>query len=322
MKTEAPPPFSPMIVLFFGVIGISSGSILVRFAQGQDMPSIVIAAWRLALASAILLPMALTHRRSELKQMSRMSWGLAILSGFMLSLHFATWISSLAYTSVASSTVLVTTAPLWVGLAAPCLLGEQLSRPLKIGIALAMLGSVLIGVADVVSFADGRFQFSLTQFTNQANPMLGNGLALIGAITASTYLIIGRRLRFGMSLLSYTAIVYSTAACFLIIMAFVGGHDLFGYSAVAYLIMVLMALFPQLIGHSSYNWALGYLTAATVSVVVIAEPIGATLLALLIFQEIPNGMTIVGSILLLSGIVYANQPERQPAIAATCSPKM
>ena len=94
-----------------------------------------------------------------------------------------------------------------------------------------MLGSVLIGVADVVSLADGRLQFSLTQFTNQANPILGNGLALIGAITASAYLIIGRRLRLGMSLLSYTAVVYSTAACFLIIMALVSGHNLFRYSA-------------------------------------------------------------------------------------------
>lgn len=322
MKTDTSPPFSPIIVLLFGVIGISSGSILVRFAQGQDMPSIVIAAWRLTLASAILLPLALTRRRSELKQMSGISWGLAILSGFMLSLHFATWISSLAYTSVASSTVLVTTAPLWVGLAAPFLLGEQLSRPLKIGIALALLGSVLIGVADVVSYADGRLQLSLTQFTNQSNPILGNGLAIIGAITASAYLIIGRRLRFGMSLLSYTAVVYSTAACFLIIMALVSGYDLFGYSAVAYLLMLLMALFPQLIGHSSYNYALGYLPAASVSVVVIAEPIGATLLALLIFQEIPNGITIVGSVILLAGIVYANQPKRQPAIAVTCSPKI
>lgn len=320
MKTYTSPLFSPMIVLIFGIIGISSGSILVRLAQGQDMPSIVIAAWRLTLASSILLPLALTRRRSELKQMSGSSWGLAILSGFMLALHFASWISSLAYTSVASSTVLVTTAPLWVGLAAPFLLGEQLSRPLKIGIALAMFGSVLIGVADVVSSADGRLQFSLTQFTNQPNPILGNALALIGAIAASAYLIIGRRLRPGMSLLSYIAVVYSAAACFLIIMALLSGYDLFGYSPIAYLIMLLMALFPQLIGHSSYNWALGYLSAASVSVVVIAEPIGATLLALLIFQEIPNGITIVGSILLLAGIVYANQPKSPPAIAVTCPP--
>ena len=317
MKTDEPPRFPPMLVLFFGVLGISSGSILVRLAQGQDMPSLVIAAWRLTLASAVLLPLAIRRRQPELKKMTGAAWGLAILSGFMLALHFATWISSLAYTSVASSTVLVTTSPLWVGMAAPFLLKEPLSKPLKIGIALAMLGSVLIGVADVVAVVDGRFQFSLTQFTHQSNPLLGNGLALLGAVAASAYLIIGRRLRLGMSLLSYTAVVYSTAAFFLVLMALVNGYSLFGYSAVAYLVMVLMALFPQLIGHSSYNWALGYLSAASVSVVVIAEPIGATLLALIIFQEIPNGLTLVGSAVLLAGIVYASRPDRKIETGAT-----
>ena len=313
MKTATNPRFPPILVLCFGVLGISSGSILVRLAQGQDMPSLVIAAWRLTLASSVLLPLVITRRQDELRRMSGSSWRLAILSGFMLALHFASWISSLAYTSVASSTVLVTTSPLWVGLMAPFLLKEQLSQPLKVGIALAMLGSVLIGVADVVAVVDGRFHFSLTQFTHQSNPLLGNGLALIGAIAVSAYLIIGRRLRVGMSLLSYTAVVYSTAAIFLIIMAIASGYDLFGYSATAYVVMLLMALFPQLIGHSSYNWALGYLSTATVSVAVIAEPIGATLLALLIFQEIPNWITITGSALLLAGIVYASRPDREPA---------
>ncbi|MCB8967140.1 MAG: DMT family transporter [Ardenticatenaceae bacterium] len=310
------PRFPPIFVLFFGVLGISSGSILVRLAQGEAMPSLVIAAWRLTLASAVLLPFAMTRRRTELRQLAGASWRLAILSGFMLALHFASWISSLAYTSVASSTVLVTTSPLWVGLTAPFLLGERLSRPLKVGIALAMVGSVLIGIADVVALVDGRFQFSLTQFTNQPNPLLGNGLALIGAVAASAYLIIGRRLRPNMSLLSYTAVVYGTAALFLILFALLAGYNLFGYSATAYLVMMLMALFPQLIGHSSYNWALGYLSAAYVSVAVIAEPIGATALALLIFQEVPNWLTILGSILLLGGIVYASRPERKTAVSA------
>lgn len=307
MKRDAVPRFPPLLVLFLGVLGISSGSILVRLAQGEAMPSLVIAAWRLTLASAVLLPLALTRRRVELTQMSGAAWRLALLSGFMLALHFASWISSLAYTSVASSTVLVTTSPLWVGLMAPFLLGERLSRPLKIGIALAMVGSVLIGVADVVALVDGRFQFSLTQFSSQPNPLLGNGLALIGAVAASFYLIIGRRLRPTMSLLSYTAVVYSTAALFLISFALAAGYNLFGYTLMAYFVMMLMALFPQLIGHSSYNWALGYLPAAYVAVAVIAEPIGATLLALILFQEIPNWLTLLGSALLLGGIVYASR---------------
>ncbi len=307
------PRFSPVVVLCIGVLGIASGSILVRLAQGQEMPSLVIAAWRLTLASSVLMPLALMKRRTELRQMSGSAWWLALLSGFMLAVHFAGWISSLAYTSVASSTVLVSTSPLWVGLAAPFLLQEHLSRPLKVGIALAMFGSLVIGLADVVDVLDGRLQFSLTQFTNQPNPLLGNGLALIGAVAASAYLIIGRRLRHGMSLLSYTAVVYSSAAFFLVIMALASGYSLFGYSTTAYMIMVVMAIFPQLIGHSSYNWALGYLPAASVSVVVIAEPLGATLLALLIFQEIPNWITLMGSALLLSGIVYAGRPDRKTA---------
>lgn len=309
MKPDNTPRFPPILVLFFGVLGISSGSILVRLAQGEAMPSLVIAAWRLTLAAAVLLPLALTKRREELRAMTPAAWGLAAMSGFMLSLHFASWISSLAYTSVTSSTVLVTTSPLWVGLTAPFLLREHLSRPLKIGIGLAMLGSVLIALADVVALVGGRLQFSLTQFSNQPNPLLGNGLALLGAIAASAYLILGRRLRFSMSLLSYIALVYSSAAFFLVVMALAAGHNLFGYGATAYLVMVLMALFPQLLGHSSYNWALGYLSAASVSLAVIAEPIGATVLALLIFGEIPNGITIAGSALLLAGIVYAGRPS-------------
>jgi len=308
METSPAPRFSPVLVLFFGIIGISFGSILVRLAQGEEMPSLSIAAWRLTFASLILLPLALGRRKEELVAMTGREWLLAILSGFMLSLHFASWISSLAYTSVASSTVLVTTSPLWVGLAAPFLLAEKLTKSLKIGIGLAISGSILIGLADVVSFSAGKLHFSLTEFTSQPNPLLGNSLALFGAIAASAYLIIGRRLRPCMSLLTYTAVVYSSAALFLIIFAVASGNSLFGYSWTAYLFLILMAVFPQLIGHTSYNWALGYLGAATVSLVVIAEPVGATVLALLIFHEIPNGFTIVGSAVLLAGIVYASKP--------------
>ncbi len=300
------PRISPLLVFFFGVLGVSSSSILARLAQGQAVPSLVIAAWRLTFATLILLPMALTRRRQELTSLTRNDWLLALLSGFMLALHFATWISSLAYTSVASSTVLVSTSPLWVGLAAPFLLGESLTRRLKIGIALAMMGSVLIGVADVVAVGNGRFQFSLTQFSNQPNPLLGNGLALFGAVTAAFYLIIGRRLRLKMSLLSYITVVYGSAALFLLLAVLVSQYHLVGYPALAYLIMLLMAIFPQLVGHSAYNYGLGYLTAAYVSIAVIAEPIGATLLALVIFGEAPNLLTILGSILLLFGIVYAS----------------
>jgi drug/metabolite transporter (DMT)-like permease len=304
MKKNDSPPISPLLALTFGVLGISSGSILVRLAQGQDVPSLVIAAWRLTFATLILLPLALTRRRQELARLVKRDWLLGLLSGFMLALHFATWVSSLAYTSVTSSTVLVTTSPLWVGLVAPFFLGELLTRRLKVGIALAMAGSALIGVADVVAVVNGRLQFSLTQFTQQPNPLLGNGLALLGAIAAAFYLIIGRRLRLKMSLLSYITVAYGSAAIFLLLAVLASQHHLFGYPLLAFIILLFMAIFPQLVGHSAYNYGLGYLPAAYVSIAVIAEPIGATLLALLIFGEVPNWLTILGSIVLLSGIVY------------------
>lgn len=312
MIREKTPPFPPVLVLIFGILGISSGSILVRLVQGEGVPSLVIAAWRLTLATALLLPLALTRARGELRRLDWEDWRLALLSGFMLALHFATWISSLAFTSVASSTVLVTTSPLWVGLAAPFLLGEKLTRPLRAGIFLAMVGSTLIALADVVAVADGRFQFSLTQFTNQPNPLLGNGLALAGAIAAAFYLIIGRRLRQKLSLLTYITVVYGAAAIFLQLLALFSGASLWGYTLLAFFFLLLMAVFPQLVGHSSYNWALGYLPAAYVSVAVIAEPVGATLLAMAIFQEIPGPIVIVGSVLILAGVVIASRREAKP----------
>lgn len=307
MRAPPPPRFPPVAVLFFGVLAISSSSILIRIVQDQAVPSLVIAAWRLAMAAGILLPLTLTRRRAELAAVQAPAWRLALLSGALLAIHFASYVSSLAYTSVASSTVLSTSSPLWVGLASPLLLQESLSRRLKLGIGLALLGSLLIGLADVVGMVNGRFQFSLTQFTAQPNPLLGNSLALLAAFTAAGYLIIGRRLRQSISLLSYTTVVYGSAALCLLLFAAALRIPLLGHAPLAYLLMLLMAIFPQLIGHSSYNWALGYLPAAYVSVAVISEPIGATLLALLLFAEVPNGVTLLGSLLLLGGIVVASR---------------
>lgn len=307
MGTSQSPRFPPVLVLFLGVLGISSGSILVRFSQGEGVPSLAIAAWRLSFATLILLPLAFGRKREEILSLSLADWRLAVLSGLMLAVHFASWISSLAFTSVASSTVLVTTSPLWVGLAAPLLLGEKLTRPLRVGIFLALVGSALIGLGDVMAVVDGRLLFSLTQFTNQPDPLLGNGLAIIGAVAAAFYLIIGRRLRQKLSLLSYITVVYGTAAIFLLLIALGSGYHLFGYSLAAYVFMLLMAVLPQLVGHSSYNWALGYLPAAYVSIAVIAEPIGATMLAVLFFQEIPGVFTLIGSAFILLGVVIASK---------------
>ncbi len=297
------------LVLIVGVLAISSSAIFIRLAQDEQVPSLVIAAWRTGVASLILVPLALLRRRPELMAMQRRDWGLALLSGIMLGLHFATWISSLAYTTITSSTVLVATVPLWVGLASPFLLGEPLSRALKQGIALAVVGSIVIGVADVVGVVNGRL--ALNPVGGGSNPLLGNVLALIGGITAAAYLIIGRRLRQKLSLLSYTSVVYGMAAVTLVTFVLVSGASLFGYSPRVYLLFLAMALIPQLVGHTSFNWALSFLPAAFVSVATISEPVGASLLAILIFQEYPGPVVIVGSLLILAGVLLASRIPRR-----------
>jgi drug/metabolite transporter (DMT)-like permease len=136
--------------------------------------------------------------------------------------------------------------------------------------------------------------------------MLGNGLALVGALSGAAYFIIGRRLRPRLSLLSYTTVVYGTAALFIIAAMLLNRIPFFGYSPLTFLLFLLMALIPQLMGHSSYNYALAYLSAAYVSVAIISEPIGASILAFVLFQETPGIIVLLGALLILIGIATSS----------------
>ncbi len=285
------PPLPPPLVLLIGVVATSTSAVLIRLAQ-DGAPSIVIAAGRLTVATLIIAPWTLLRQRDELQRMPAAGWRAALLSGVMLALHFAAYISSLAYTSIAAATVLATSTPIWVGLAAPVLLREPLTRGLKLGIGLAVAGSVIIGLDSGSSGSD---------------PLRGNLLALSSALSGAVYFIIGRRLRPHLSLLSYTTVVYGCAALVLLALALGAGHALWGYAPLTVLLFVLLAIFPQLLGHSSYNYALAYLPAAFVSVAIISEPIGASLLGLLIFDELPGPLTIAGGVLILGGILLAGR---------------
>ncbi len=288
----AKPVVSPTLMLGVGVLAISVSAILIRFAQAGQTPSLVIAAWRMVMAAAVLWPLALWRRRDELKRVDSAEMPLALLAGVMLAAHFAAWITSLAYTSVATSTVLVNTSPLWVALASPFLLKEPVGRPAKIGVGLVLLGSLLISLADL---GGGRA------------PLIGNLLALVGALTGSGYFLIGRRLRPHLSALTYTSLVYGIAAALLTGLCLATGQRLWGYPPQTYLLFALMALIPQLLGHSSFNYALGFLPAAYVMVAVVSEPIGASLLALLLLAEVPSRLTVLGGAVILGGIIVAGR---------------
>jgi drug/metabolite transporter (DMT)-like permease len=260
----------PYAILVIGLLAVSSASPFIRVAQNEGVSSFVISAWRLTLASLILTPLVLTRYRADLKKLTRRQVGLAILSGLFLSVHFASWVTSLEYTSVLTSVVLVNTHPIWIALAAPFVLGEKISRRTGFGILVATIGGIVITLGGGAGTAP-----------KQDAPLLGAILAVIGAITVAGYFMIGRRLRASMSSMPYIWMTYGTAAIIMCGLVLITREPVAGFSGSAYLAMIFMALFPQLIGHSSYNYALGYLSAAYVSLTILGEPIGSTILAAL-----------------------------------------
>lgn len=291
------------VALAVAVVAVSTASILIRFAQ-RDASSLAIAALRLVLASLALAPVALGRHRPELRGLPPGDLALAALSGLFLAIHFGTWISSLAYTTVASSVVLVSTGPIWVALLSPVFLGERLARPAVLGLFLAILGGVIIGGAGACTWDRGLSCAGLTQVLH-GRAMWGNFLALVGAWAVSGYLMIGRRLRQTVTLIPYVFLVYSLAGIALLATVYASGETVLALSPTTYLWIVLLALVPQLIGHSTYNWALKALPAAFVAVMTLGEPIGSAILAYLLLRETPGIGVLVGGALILVGIYLA-----------------
>ncbi len=274
-------------VLALGVVAVSFAAVFIRLAGA---PPLVVAAWRLSLAALALTPVAAWRSRQELRRLPRRDILLALASGAFLALHFGLWIASLDYTSVASSVVLVTANPVFVAIASYLLFGERLTRRVGLGIVVCLAGAAVIGWAN--------WQVGLES-------LLGGVLALLGALAVAGYLLIGRRLRRQVSLLGYAWLVYGAAAVFLVVAAAVSGAPFTGYSGETYLWLVLLALVPQLVGHMSLVWALRFVPATLVTIAVLGEPVGATLLAWIILDEPPGAWEVVGGLLILGGIFYA-----------------
>jgi drug/metabolite transporter (DMT)-like permease len=277
----------------FGVLNVSLAAILIRLAQA-DAHSLAIAAWRLALASLILTPIVLVARRQELGTLSRKDFALMAASGVMLAIHFASWITSLAYTSVAASVALVSTTPIFVGLVSHVLLREPLPRPTVAALFIAMIGSVMIGLGDL---GEGTHH------------VVGDLLALVGAVSGAGYFLIGRRLRSKISLLAYVYPVYGTAAVVLVAWLLVSGLPRLPATNRAWVWIAIMAVGPQLLGHSALNWALRYLSATYVTIATLAEPVGSTLLAWLLLAEVPAAMTVAGGVVVLLAVALASREE-------------
>jgi len=273
------------IFLPIGIIAISTASIFIKLC---DAPSLIIATYRMMLASLMLAPFACCKKTWKGWEWKKVEWLLA--SGLFLSLHFGFWIASLKYTSVASSVVLVTTHPIFVGIGSWLFLRERIRLNLVLGIALSVLGSGLIGYGDM----------SLSKET-----LMGDGLALLGAIAASGYLLVGRKMRKDHDLFAYIFPVYSTAGLILIFFSLIFQKSFYGYSPHTYLFLFFLALIPQLIGHTTFNWALKYLPASMVAVTILGEPIGSTILAYFILGEGLTTWKVLGGISIFAGILIS-----------------
>lgn len=291
--------FKTVTVLLAGIVSISFAAIFIRFCD--DVPSIMIATWRLSAASVILLTYSWLRGRSFHK-VTREDIILSLFGGLFLALHFILWITSLKYTSVASSVVLVTTNPIFVGIFSYFFLKEKQNIELVIGIILCMIGSVLIGVGD------GGFE-GLAIADREA--LWGDILALAGAVMASGYLMVGSKAREKLDILTYITIVYTVAALILIVLSLVFTIPFTGYRSSSYLYMVLLAIIPQLIGHTAFNWALRHIKASMVAITILGEPIGATILAFLFFSESVSRFQFIGIVAIFAAILIASRKGKK-----------
>jgi drug/metabolite transporter (DMT)-like permease len=285
------------VVLSVGVLVIATASILIRYAQNAQVPSLSIAAIRLGVSAAVLsVIVALRYAQWPQGVTMRHGW-LAVLSGACLAAHFATWITSLQYTSVASSAALVATTPLWVGIVARVWFKEALNRYRITGMALTIAGSIGIAVSDQTASVG-------------TNPLLGNLLAIVGAISGSAYFLLGRGLRSDIPLLHYIWMTYGAAALVLLVAALGFGYTTVPAAGMTWLVLIGLALGPQLLGHTSINYAMRHLSALLVTIALLGEPVGSAILAFVLFQEQVAPLQVVGLVGLLLGIAVTAVGER------------
>jgi drug/metabolite transporter (DMT)-like permease len=285
-------PINPILSLFVGVLAISTGAILVRLAE--EAPALVIAAYRVGIAAVIIFPIAFATARDELLNLSTSDLKIALIAGFFLAMHFAAWVSSLKYTSIANSVVLVNTSPLWVGIFAPVITKEKIKPMVVLSILISILGAAIIGYGD---------------YSSESSALWGDFLALAGGFSMAGYLLMGKKLRHKLSLIAYVFVCYGSSAILLWSLVILLGLQLWGFSGQTVAAFFSMALFPQLLGHSCYNWALKYFSTGLVAVSLLGEPVGSIILAYVLFHEGLTVMKCIGGGFILTAIYLAASRE-------------
>jgi drug/metabolite transporter (DMT)-like permease len=288
------------LVLFVALAGVAVSGPLVRLSTA---PALTIAVWRVGLSLVIVaLMLAVTGQWRQWRRLEGRALAVAVLAGVSLAFHFWSWNASIALTTVAASVVLVNTQPIVVAILSVLWLREPPTRKQWLGIAIAMAGALIVAAPDLAasSHPAGR------------NPLLGDILALVGAITAGIYYVIGRRLRATLDVWSYVALVYSACFLTLVLLALAVRAPIGGQPRREVEIFLVLAIGPMLLGHTALNWALEFLPAYVVNLVLLGEPVGATLIAAFLpgIREVPPVATFAGGILVLAGVLMAARATR------------
>lgn len=290
-------PFNPYIAITIGVLSISTAAVLVKMAGSA--PASIIANYRLLIAVCMMAPYIIWKKPSEFQTISKTDWSYSLFAGFFLALHFIFWFESLAYTSVASSVVLVSLQPIFAFLGTFLFFKEKFSPRLIISMLIALTGSILIGWGD--------FQIS-------GMALYGDALALVGAIMVTIYFLIGQHVRTRLSLLTYTFIVYGMSTITLIVYNLVLHQSFTGYTLGQWMIFLALAIIPTFFGHTLFNWALRWVSTSTISMAVIFEPVGASVLAYLLLGEQITLFQLLGGAIIILGLMLFVLSMRQKRI--------
>lgn len=283
MKKE---PFliSSNLAIIIAVVAVSFSAIFIRWVD--EAQPLAIAAYRLGFTTLVLLPFAFSQRQ-EFQRIERRDFSIMVAIGVVLAAHFAFWITSIEETSVASSVILVTSHPLFVGIISHYYFKEKLSLTNAIGIIVAFSGIIILSVGD--------WGLGGTNFR-------GDMFALVGAFAAGTYILGGRQIRKTYSLITYVFVVYAVCTVVLFLTCIALSVPLYSFPRNDWVLFILMALIPGILGHTVYNWTLRYVKASVVSVSLLGEPIGASILAVFLLSEVPTIYTVIGGAIVLAGI--------------------
>lgn len=276
---------APYIAITIGVLAVSTSAIFVRLA---DAPSSIVALYRLVFAVLLMLPLVLIKFRHELGNISKRDLLLSTASGIFLALHFILWFESLNHTSVASSVVLVTTQPIWAFIGGYLFFKERFTSGAVISLVIAFVGSVIISWGD--------FQIS-------GMALFGNFLALMGAIAVTGYFLFGQTVRQRLTLIPYTFIVYGISSITLIIYNLILNEPFTGYTTDTWLYFLALAIIPTFFGHTLFNWAIKWVNASTITMGILFEPVGASILAFFLLDELVTWSQFLGGVIVIFGLI-------------------